>query len=100
MASVLDAVLESMKTLTPASAEASSGEIEDAREVVTTSASFVHAKVGPSETAPVKLMGESAREKPTTPAPEAPSQGDLNYCSTCFGKTTISRATCRNTTLC
>jgi hypothetical protein len=79
MANVLDAVFESMKMLTPASAKASGRKIEDAREVVTASASSVHAEVGPSEAAPVKLMGESAPEKPTTPAPEAPSQGDLNY---------------------
>jgi hypothetical protein len=77
MTSVLDVVLESVKT--PASAEASGGKIEDAREVVTTSASSAHAKVGPSETALVRLMGESVPEKPTTPAPEAPSQGDFNY---------------------
>jgi hypothetical protein len=36
MASVLDAVLESVKTPTLASAEASGNKIEDAREVVTT----------------------------------------------------------------
>jgi hypothetical protein len=77
MASVLDGVLESMKT--PASAKSSSGKIEGAREVVTASASSAHAEAGPSETAPVKLMGESLPKKPTTPAPEAPSQGDLNY---------------------
>jgi hypothetical protein len=75
--SVLDAVLESLKT--PTSAEASGEKIEDARQVVTGSASSTHAKVGLSETAPVKLVGESLPEKPTTPALEAPSQGDLNY---------------------
>jgi hypothetical protein len=73
MASVLDVVLESMKMPTPASVEYSSGKIEDAREVVTASTSSVHAEVAPSEIAPVKLMGESVPEKPTTPDPEAPS---------------------------
>jgi hypothetical protein len=60
MASVLDAVLEPMKT--PASVEAFGGKIEDAREVVTASPSSAHVEVGPSETAPVKLMGEIAPE--------------------------------------
>jgi hypothetical protein len=79
MASVLDAVLESMKTPTPTSAEALDEKIEDAREVVTASASSIHVEVGPSGAAPVKLVGESLPEKPTSPVPEAPPQGDLNY---------------------
>jgi hypothetical protein len=79
MASVLDAILESMKTPTPASAEASGEKIEDAREVVTASASSIHVEVGPSGAAPVKLMGESLPEKSTSPVPEAPPQGDLDY---------------------
>jgi hypothetical protein len=44
MASFLDAVLESMKTPPPASAEASGEKIEDAREMVTASISSVHAE--------------------------------------------------------
>jgi hypothetical protein len=79
MASVLDVVLESVKTPTSAFAEASGGKIEDAREVVTTSASSVHADVGSSEATPLKLVEESLPEKPTTPAPEVTPQGDLNY---------------------
>jgi hypothetical protein len=43
------------------------------------SISSVHAEAGPSEAAPEKLVGESLPENPTTPAPEAPPQGDLNY---------------------
>jgi hypothetical protein len=70
MASVLDAVLKSMKAPTPTTVEASSEKIEDAREAVSASASFIHAEAGPSGTAP---------EKPTSPVPEAPPQGDLNY---------------------
>jgi hypothetical protein len=73
MASVLDAVLESMKTPPPTSAEASGGKIEDAREMVTASTSSAHAEAGPSETVPKKLMEESLLEKPTISAPEAPS---------------------------
>jgi hypothetical protein len=78
MASVLDAILVSVKTPPPASAEASGGKIEDAREVVTASISSVHAKAGPSEAAPEKLVEDSLPEKPTTPAPKAPPYGDLN----------------------
>jgi hypothetical protein len=70
-------VLESVKT--PISTEASGRKIEDARKVVTGSASSAHTEVEPSETTPVKLMEESTLEKPTTPTPEAPSLGDLNY---------------------
>ena len=47
MTSVLDAVLESAKMLPPTSIEASGGKIEDAREMVTASTSFVHAEAGP-----------------------------------------------------
>jgi hypothetical protein len=71
MASVLDVVLESVKMPTLASTEASGGKIEDARKVVTASASSVHAEAGSSEAAPVKLVEESLPEKHTTPAPEA-----------------------------
>jgi hypothetical protein len=79
MASVLNAVLESMKTPPPTSAEAPGGKIEDAREVVTTSISSVHAEAGPSEATPEKLVEESPLERPTTPSPKAPPQSDLNY---------------------
>lgn len=78
MASVLDDVLESVKTppLTPT--KASGGKIEDAEEMVTASTS-ARVKVGPSEAMPGKLTEESLLEKPTTSAPEAPSQDDLNF---------------------
>jgi hypothetical protein len=63
MASVLDVVLEYVKTPPPTSAEASSGKIEDAREMVTASTS-AHAEAGPSEIAPEKLVEESFLENP------------------------------------
>jgi hypothetical protein len=72
MASVLDAVLESVKMPPPTSTEAPGGKIEDAREVVTASISSVHAEAGPSKVVPQKLVEESILERPTTPAPEAP----------------------------
>jgi hypothetical protein len=62
MASVLDAVLESVKTSPPSSAKASSGKIEDATEMITVSTS-AHAKAGLSETAPENLAEKSLPEK-------------------------------------
>jgi hypothetical protein len=47
--------------------------------MVTASTSSAHAKAGPSETAPEKLVEESLPEQPTTSAPEAPPQSDLNF---------------------
>jgi hypothetical protein len=84
MASVLDAVLESMKTPTPASTEASSEKIKDIREVVTASASSIHVEAGPSRAVPIELVEESLPEKP----------------STCFGKAAISRSNCQSATSC
>jgi hypothetical protein len=78
MASVLEAVLESVKTPPPTPAEASSRKIEDAEEMVTASTS-AHVKVGPSEAVPEKFAKESLPEKPTTSAPKAPSQDNLNF---------------------
>jgi hypothetical protein len=69
----LDAVLESTKMPTPATTEASDEKVEDVRDVTATSASFIHAKVGPSGAAPVELVKENVPEKPTAPIPEAPS---------------------------
>jgi hypothetical protein len=46
MASVLEAVLESVKTSPPSSAEASGSKTRDVKEVITASTSS-HAKVGP-----------------------------------------------------
>jgi hypothetical protein len=66
MASVLDAVLESMKTPTPASAKALDEKIKDAKEVVTASTPSIHVEAGPSGVAPVKLVGESSRKAHVT----------------------------------
>jgi hypothetical protein len=44
MASVLDVVMESLKTATPTSVEASSEKIKDTREVVTVSIASIHAE--------------------------------------------------------
>jgi hypothetical protein len=74
MTSVLDVVLKST-----AYAEASDEKIEDVREVALASASSIHVEAGPSGAAPVELVKESLPEKPTSPAPEAPHQGDLDY---------------------
>jgi hypothetical protein len=79
MASVLDAVLQSTKLPAPTTTEFIDDKIEDASKVVNASASPVHVEAGPSGAAPVKLVKENLPEKPTSPAPDAPSQGDLNY---------------------
>jgi hypothetical protein len=79
MASVLDAVLESMKVPTPASAKASSEKSEDAREAITASTTNILAEVGPSKATPIGLVEESVPKKSTSPAPEAPPHGDLEY---------------------
>jgi hypothetical protein len=79
MASVLDAVLKSMKMTTPVSTEAPNDKIEDLREVAAASASPIHIEAGPLETKPVELAKESLLGKPTSPIPEASSQGDLEY---------------------
>jgi hypothetical protein len=79
MASVLDAVLESMKTPTPAAAEVSSKKIGDTRKVVIASTASAHAEAGPSGATPVGLMEENLPKKSTSPTPEAPSKGDLEY---------------------
>jgi hypothetical protein len=79
MATVLDVVLESMKTLTPAAAEVSGKKIGDTRKVVTISASSADAEAGPSGAALVGLIEENFPEKSTSPTPEVHSQGDLEY---------------------
>jgi hypothetical protein len=74
MTRILDAILKST-----AYAEASDEKIEDVREVVAASASSIHVEAGPSGAALVELVKESLPKKPTSPAPEAPHQGDLDY---------------------
>jgi hypothetical protein len=79
MVSVLDVVLESVKVPTPASAEASGKKFEDAKEVTVASSATALTEAGPSKAAPVRLMEESIPKKYTSPAPEAPLHGDLEY---------------------
>ena len=81
MASVLDVVLESVKTSALASAEALSTRAKVSRKTGNASMAHTLAKVGPSEapaearpskTAPITLEKESVPEKSKSPAPEAP----------------------------
>jgi hypothetical protein len=78
MARVLEAVLESMKTLPPSSIEASSVKTEDATVMITASTS-AHAEAGPSKTTPEDLAEESLRGKASAIAPETTSKIDLNF---------------------
>jgi hypothetical protein len=78
MASVLEAVLEYVKTPPPSSTEASRSKTEDVPEMIIASTS-AHAEAGPSEAVPENHMEESLLEKPLVPTPEASSQGDLDY---------------------
>jgi hypothetical protein len=77
MASVLEVVLESVKT-PPPSTKASCSKTEDVLEMITASTS-AHAKAGPSEVVPKNLVEESLPENPSMPTPEAPSSSDLNF---------------------
>jgi hypothetical protein len=82
MASVLDAVMESVKTSTPASAEARSTEGEilkksdeaDMVQTVSEAGPSVSAEARPSEMAPPILEKEGASEKSKSPAPGAPAE--------------------------
>jgi hypothetical protein len=78
MASVLEAVLESVKMLPPYSIEATGSKTDDVTEIITASTS-AHTGVGPLKTAPENLVKESLLEEPSAPAPEAPSRSDLNF---------------------
>jgi hypothetical protein len=79
MANVLNAVLQSTKLPAPSTIEVSDDKIEDAREVAAASPSPIHVEAKLSGAAPVELVKENLLEKPTSPALEAPSQGDLKY---------------------
>jgi hypothetical protein len=81
MASVLDAVLESVKTSAPASAKALGTHTTDARKTVVASIAHAPAEAGPSkapaearpsETTPIALEKESVPDKSKSPTPEAP----------------------------
>jgi hypothetical protein len=70
MVSVLDAVLESIKTSAPASAKAPSEQIKDAKEAATTSTANAPTEAGPSETVSIPLVEESTPEKSKSSAPK------------------------------
>jgi hypothetical protein len=81
MASVLETVLESVKTSAPSTAKALNAQTKDARKTVVASVanapaeagpSEAHAKARPSETTPIALEKESVPEKSKSPTPEAP----------------------------
>lgn len=81
MASVLDVVLESIKTSAPASTKALRMRAKDSRKTGDASMAHTLAEAGPSEapaearpskTAPITLEKESVPEKSKSPAPEAP----------------------------
>lgn len=82
MASVLDAVMESLKASTPASAKAPSTEGEILKksnetgtaQAVSEAGPSVVADARPSETALLILEREGASEKSKSPAPEAPPE--------------------------
>jgi hypothetical protein len=79
MGSILDPVLESVKAPVSASAEASSETFGDAKEATTASTTNVLAEAGPLEATPIGLVEESAPEKSKSPAPKAPSHGELEF---------------------
>jgi hypothetical protein len=79
MASVFDAVLESVKAPVASSAEASGETSGDAKEATTGSTANVLAEAGPSEAAVIGLVEKSVPEKSKSPALEASSHGDLEY---------------------
>jgi hypothetical protein len=79
MASVLDSVFRSSKIPTPASTEAPKDNVEDSREVPTTSASPTDTEAETSGAKPAKLARQSLHGKLALPAPEASSRVDLEY---------------------
>jgi hypothetical protein len=78
MASVFEAVLESVNAPPSSSAEVSRSKTKDVPKMITASTSS-HAEAGPSEAVPENHTEENLLEKPSAPAPEAPSQDDLDY---------------------
>jgi hypothetical protein len=78
MASVLEAVLESVKMPPCSFAEASGSKTEEVPTIIAASTS-AHVEAGSLEVVPEKLREESLPEKPSAPTPEAPSHGDLDY---------------------
>jgi hypothetical protein len=78
MASVFEAVLEYVNAPPSSSTEASGSKTKEVPKMITASTS-AHAEAGPSEVVPENHTEENLLEKPSAPAPEAPSQDDLDY---------------------
>jgi hypothetical protein len=70
MASVLEAILEYVKT-PPSSVEASGSKTEEVSKMITASTS-ARAEAGPSEVVPENRTEKSLQEKPSVPTPKAP----------------------------
>ena len=79
LASVLGAILESMKVTISASTKVSGEKSEDVRERIAASMATALAKAEPSKDVPIRLVEDSVPEKSKSPAPEAPPHGDLEY---------------------
>jgi hypothetical protein len=73
MTNVLEGVLESVNMPPSSFAEASRGITKEVPKMITASTS-AHAEAGPSEVIPENHTKESLQEKPSAPAPEAPSR--------------------------
>jgi hypothetical protein len=79
MASVMDAVLKSLKVSTPTSTKVFEDKIEELGEAAAPSASPACAEAEPLETEPVEQVKESLPEKLTLPILETSSRGDFGY---------------------
>jgi hypothetical protein len=87
MASVLDVVMDSLKTSTPASVKAlrteakvlGKNDVASMAQTTETRSAEVPVEADPSDMAAEGYAKESLPEKPSTPAPEAPSRDDLNF---------------------
>jgi hypothetical protein len=79
MASVLDAVLKSLKVPTPVSTKACDDKIEELEEIAAASPSPTCVEAGPSGIKPMEQTKEGLLEKLTSSIPEASSQNDLGY---------------------
>jgi hypothetical protein len=108
MASVLDDVMESVKTLTPASAEAPNTEGEISKksdeagmaQTVSEAGPSVSAEAGPSKIAPLTLEKEGALEKSKCPTPGAPTEELEFIVRHASGEAIIGGADCRSKTIC
>ena len=74
----MEAILESVKTPPLTSAEAAGNKMEEDPKIIPVSTS-VHAEAGPLELVPEKVAEENLPKKLSVSAPEAFSQGGLDY---------------------